>query len=335
MDSHISDLFKILLFFATLTLSAFLSSSETAIFSLKAKDLFHIRYKNPRKYEIITGLLSNAEDFIAMLLILNEFSNIFASILFANIFQSIFGNKYVAVSSGIVVFLLLLFGEITPKSWAVKNNILISLAFAKPLNMLFKATKPIVKVFITIINVFKKIFFKNLHQENVLTITEKEFKSIVSSAKNIFDSQERQMIENVFKFEEKQIKDIMVPLRRVLMFEANTKVESLMKALENINFNRIPIYKQKRNNIVGILYIKDLIKRKWKEGIDNKETIASLARKPMFINYNTKIDRAFKIMLKRKTHLWVVVDDHKNSVGIVSIQDIMEEIVGEIEDDAN
>ncbi|WP_291492600.1 DUF21 domain-containing protein, partial [Desulfurella sp.] len=127
MGLDISDLFKISLFIVTLAISAFLSSSE------KAKHLFHIRYKNQKTYEIITNLLSNSESFITMLLILNEFVNIFASILFANIFQSLFGNKYLAISSGIVVFLLLLFGEITPKSIAVKNNIFISTLFARPL----------------------------------------------------------------------------------------------------------------------------------------------------------------------------------------------------------
>lgn len=335
MDLHISELFKIILFFIVLSLSAFLSSSETAIFSLRAKHLFHIRYKNQKAYEIITNLLTNSESFITMLLVLNEFTNIFASILFANIFQTLFGNKYLAISSGIVVFLLLLFGEITPKSFAVKNNILISIIFAKPLYILFKLTLPIVRIFTIIINFFKSIFFKNLQQENVLTITEKEFKNIVATSKNIFDSQEQQMIENVFKFEEKQIKDIMVPLRKVLMFEASTKIESFIKHFENIKYNRIPIYRQKRNNIIGILYIKDLIKRKWENDIDNKETVASIARKPVFISQNTKIDRAFKYMIKRKIHLLVVVDNHKTSVGVVSLQDIMEEIVGEIENDAN
>jgi putative hemolysin len=101
---------------------------------------------------------------------------------------------------------LLLFGEITPKSLAVKNNILISTTFAKPLYILFKLTSPIVHIFTGIINLFKKFFLKNLQQENVLTITEKEFKNIVATSQNIFDFQEQQMIENVFKFEEKQIK---------------------------------------------------------------------------------------------------------------------------------
>ncbi|OSS41351.1 CBS domain-containing protein [Desulfurella amilsii] len=335
MDLHISELFKIILFIIALGLSAFLSSSETAIFSLKAKDLLHIRYKNQKAYEIITNLLTNSESFITMLLILNEFTNIFASILFANIFQTLFGNKYLAISSGIVVFLLLLFGEITPKSLAVKNNVLISTIFARPLYILFKLSLPVVHIFTGIINLFKKIFFKNLQQENVLTITEKEFKNIVATSKNIFDSQEQQMIENVFKFEEKQIKDIMVPLRKVLMFEASTKIESFIKHLENIKYNRIPIYKQKRNDIVGILYIKDLIKRKWEYGIDNKETVAFIARKPAFISQNIKIDMAFKYMIKRKIHLLVVVDNHKTSIGVVSLQDIVEEIVGEIENDTN
>ncbi|AHF97853.1 MAG: CNNM domain-containing protein [Desulfurella sp.] len=335
MDLNISDLFKILLFIITLALSAFLSSSETAIFSLKAKHLFHIRYKNQKTYEIITNLLSNSESFITMLLILNEFVNIFASILFANIFQALFGNKYLAISSGIVVFLLLLFGEITPKSIAVKNNIFISTLFARPLYILFKITSPIVSIFTSIINFFKRFLFKNLKQENVLTITEKEFKNIVANSKNIFDKQEQQMIENVFEFEEKQIKDIMIPLRKVLMFEANTKVDSFIKHLSNLKYNRIPIYKQKRNNIVGVLYVKDLIKKKWAFDIDENQTILSLARKPIFINYNIKIDRAFKFMIKRKSHLLIVVDDHRSSIGVVSLQDIIEEIVGEIENDTN
>lgn len=335
MDLHISEAFKILLFIITVALSAFFSSSETAIFSLKAKHLFHIRYKNPQTYEIITNLFANLENFITMLLVLNEFVNIFASILFANIFQTIFGNKYLAISSGIVVFILLLFGEITPKSLAVKNNILISTIFAKPLYILFKLTMPIVKTFSAIIKLFRKLFLKNLQQESILTITEKEFKDIIESSKDVFDPQDQQMIENVFKFEEKQIKDIMVPLRKTLMFESNTKIESFMKHIEKINYNRIPIYKQKRNQIVGVLYVKDLIKRKWEFDIDSKETILSIARKPLFINNNVKIDKAFKLMIKNKMHLLVVIDDRKTSIGIVSLQNIMEEIVGEIERDTN
>ncbi|MGC8501802.1 MAG: CNNM domain-containing protein [Desulfurella sp.] len=316
-------------------LSAFFSSSETAIFSLKAKHLLHIRHKNPEAYEIITNLLANLENFITMLLVLNEFVNIFASILFANIFQTIFGNKYLAISSGIVVFILLLFGEITPKSLAVKNNILISTIFAMPLYMLFKIAMPIVKTFSAIIKLFRKFFLKNLQQESILTITEKEFKDIIESSNNVFDPQEQQMIENVFKFEEKQIKDIMVPLRRTLMFEANTKIESFIKHIDKINYNRIPIYKQKRNQVMGVLYVKDLIKRKWEFDIDSKETILSISRKPLFINQNVKIDKAFKLMIKNKMHLLVVIDDHKTSIGIVSLQNIIEEIVGEIERDTN
>lgn len=326
---------EILLQFFTLiillTLSSFFSSSETALMSLSKIRVRYMMDEGIKNAYYINKLIENPSKMLSTILIGNNIANIGASALATSIAINLWGNTGVGIATGIMTVLVIIFGEITPKSLAAENSERVALRVAKPIYALTLILNPLIKVLMYLTNIFLKLLgVKNT--DNLPSITEEELKSMVnvSQEEGVLEVEEKEMIYNVFQFGDSQIKDVMVPRTDMISADVTSSYDELITMLKNEQFSRIPIYEDSYDNIIGILYVKDLMFADVKTDNFN---IKDYMREPYFTYEFKNTSDLFAEMRKEKIHISIVLDEYGGTAGIVTIEDLIEEIVGEIEDE--
>ncbi|WP_330577646.1 HlyC/CorC family transporter [Alkaliphilus serpentinus] len=324
---HIRGLILVLL----LLLSGFFSASETALMALSKIRIRHMLEEKIDKAELIHYLTERPGKLLSSILIGNNAVNIGASALATSIAIDYYGNEGVAIATAIMTVLVLIFAEITPKSIAAKKAERVSLSIIRPLSLIITLLNPIVIVFTYITSAILKIFGVRLDVEKPF-ITEDELKTIVnvSHEEGVLEVDEKQMIHNVFGFGDMSIRDVMVQRTDITAFEINTPYHEIITDFKEEQFSRYPIYDDSIDNIVGILYMKDLF---FAEGVDGEFHIKNYMRKPYYTFEFKKIREVFKEMKKNRNHIAVVLDEYGGTAGIVTMEDMLEEIVGEIQDE--
>lgn len=323
----VSLLIVLLLFF-----SAAISASEIAFFSLSPKDLKETEKTKTRIGKIILELIKNPKELLAAILIANNFVNISIVILSSYLTSQLydFGENYLfafLLQVIAVTFLILFFGEMLPKVYATKNAFKLASLLAFPMFVLKKIFKPMSSILIMSSSFIDKRIKKAQYTGNVrdlshaLELTTQEKKT---------NGQEHKILKGIVKFGNTDVKQIMKPRTDVDAFEYNTDFKTLLAEILESGHSRIPIYKNSFDNIAGILYIKDLLPH-----FDKDETFKwqNLIRPPFFVPETKKIDDLLKEFQEKKNHLAIVVDEYGGTSGIVTLEDIMEEIVGDITDE--
>ncbi|WP_281297576.1 gliding motility-associated protein GldE [Flavobacterium limnophilum] len=316
--------------FALLFCSALVSGAEVALFSLSAKDIDDTLQEHPSKGKIISELLEKPKKLLATLLVANNFINIGVVILFSYVGHNIFS----AITSPIlkfilevilVTFLILLFGEILPKVYASRNNIKFSKWIAYPIAVLDKLLSPISlpmrKVTIYLHNKLgkQKTNFSVDQLSQALELTDTEETS----------SEEQKILEGIVTFGNTDAKQVMSPRMDIFALEIEESFQNIYSKIVEKGFSRIPVYRDNIDQIEGVLFVKDLLRHIDKEEFDWK----TLIREPFFIPENKKIDNLLKDFQNMKSHLAIVVDEYGGTSGLVSLEDIIEEIVGDISDE--
>ena len=227
--------------------------------------------------------------------------------------------------------LVLIFGEITPKSIAKQKSEQVALKVSKPVQFCVAVFKPFVAMFTAISSVFIRLFGGDPKATEPF-ITEEELKTMVgvSEEEGVLEDVEKEMIFNVFDFADLQVKDVMVQRVDVTAIDVNDGYEDILKVIQEDQFSRIPVYDDTIDDIVGVLNVKDLIiadKR------DCKFKVTDYMREPLYTFEFKKITELFNEMKKSRNHMAVVLDEYGGTVGIVTIEDVVEEIVGDIEDE--
>lgn len=312
-------------------LSAFFSSSETALISLSKIRLRTMVEEDVKNADVVSNLIDKPNKLLGAILIGNNVVNIGASALATSAAISIFGSKGVAISTVVMTLLLLIFGEVTPKSLAAQNAEAASLKVAKPIYFITIILKPFVYVLTIITNGLIKLLGGNVSEKQPL-ITEEELKSIVnvSHEEGVLEGDERQMIYNVFEFGDSQAKDVMTPRTNMAAVSIDSSYCELVKFLKEENFSRIPVYEDDIDDIVGIMHIKDLIFY-----MDNKEnfTLRDIIR-PAYFTYEFKPTvELFDDMRLNRFPIAIILDEYGGTAGMVTTEDLVEEIVGEIKDE--
>lgn len=317
---------------ATLLLfaSAFVSASEVAFFSLEPSDIQEIRSRKHINDIVVETLLERSEYLLATILIANNFVNVAVVMLFTFAFHNFFSFEDFPLLGFILetvalTFLLLLFGEIIPKSYAKKNALGYVRRSGPTLSVIGKIVRPLAKVLVGSTGLINRLTSKN---RNNTPSVDDLYKALELTSDSI--SEEKEMLTEIIKFYNKTANEIMTPRVDMADIDIKQNFHEVIKFIIDSGYSRIPVYVQTEDHIKGILYIKDLIPY-----IDKPATFRwqSLIRSAYFVPETKKIDDLLEEFRANKMHMAIVVDEFGGTSGLVTMEDILEEIVGEISDE--
>lgn len=330
-------IFEVITLLGFIILSAFFSGSETALFSLNKLQLKKMQKEDGNNWRVksIVRLLDDPQRTLISILIGNMFVNISATSLATYLAIVFFGNIGIGIASGIMIFTILVFGEIVPKSLAVANAETISKRVARPIEIISLVLFPLIKFFKMIIIALYYLFGKKSLKVKK-EITQEDLITLIDAGKDegVIEEEEKKMIKNIFEFGDTMVKEVMIPRVDMAYISSDTKIGSILKLIKKMGHSRIPVYEDTIDNIIGILYAKDLlgIYEQWytsKEKFDLKEII----REAYFVPENKKIDELLDIFQKDRIQIAIAVDEYGGTAGLVTMEDVVEEVVGEIIDE--
>ncbi len=319
-----------------LILSAFFSGSETALFSLNKLQLKKMQKEESGwRVNSIIKLLHDPQKTLITILTGNMFVNIAASSLATYLAIKLFGNVGIGIAGGIMIFMILVFGEIIPKSLAISNAETIAKKIARPVEIISSFLFPLIFFLKIIINALYYFFGKKKVKEKK-EITEEDLITLINVGKDegVIEEEEKKMIRNIFEFGDTMVKEVMVPRVDMACIPSEAKLNSILRLIKKMGHSRIPVYKETIDNIIGILYTKDLlvVYEQWyksKEKFDLKKII----RRAYFVPENKKIDDLLDIFQRDKIQIAIAIDEYGGTAGLVTMEDVVEEIVGEIIDE--
>jgi len=315
-----------------LGLSGFFSGLEVALVGVRKSKVVQLFNEKKKGSKALHKLKSNPSWMMSSVNLGNNLVNVGASALATSVAIRLFGNEGLGIAIGVMTFLILIFGEITPKTYCNANSTKIALRYA-PILLGFSYTfYPVVKFFEIVTKGVVKLTGSSYTPP---PITEEEIKGVIDQGmeEKAIEKEEMELVHGALKFDDTVIRSVMTP--RTKMFSLNSKM-LLFEALPQINqsgHSRIPIYGNTSDDIVGFIHVRDVLKELEK---DNKmASLEQIARKPVFASQEKMVSALLKEMKGRKTHMAIVVDEHGGVEGIVTLEDLLEEIVGEIEDETD
>ncbi len=320
---------KIIALIILLSFSAFFSGSETALFSLSRLRIRRLEERKRRGIEVVKRLLEDPHRLITTILIGNMIVNTSASTLVTAIAIDRLGQIGPAVAIGVMTFLLLVFGEITPKTYAVQNAETISLLVARPLELFSIIILPLRRTLESISALFLSLL-RSKHPPRVPSVTEDEIKTmvIVGEREGILGEEEKEMIHSIFKFTDTRAFEAMIPRTDMVCLEADATVGEALDLIKKTGYSRIPVYQESVDNMVGIVYAKDILSHFKRENYQLK--LRDLVHPPYFIPETKRIPSLLKEFQERRIQMALVVNEYGGIEGLVTLEDLVEEIVGEI-----
>jgi len=311
--------------------SMIFSAAESAFLSINKLRVRFLRNKKNKTAIRVWKLLNNKEKLINTLLVGNNIVNISLSAILSYIAIQLFGNAGVGIATFITTMLLLIFGEITPKTIATHHPEPIVFFFSGLISVMEIILAPLVFVFTKISRLVLKPFKVN-EKKSKVSFTEEEIKTFieVGSEQGILEKNEKNMMHRVFKFTDLAAKDIMIPRKKIKALKLNETYNSIIELSERFGISRFPVYKDDIDDIVGILYIKDLLF--YKDNISSF-TVQKVMRPPLFILETKKMSSIQQMLRENKQSMAVVIDEYSGTYGVLTTEDIAREIFGPISDE--
>ncbi len=307
-----------------------ISGSEVALFSLNQTDLDDLSKKNSSTAKVISELLAKPKKLLATILVANNFINIGIVILFSYSLNSVFSViestllKFI-VEVVLVTFLLLLFGEVLPKVYASRNNVKFACFIAYPISILDKVLSPVSIPLRSITNFIQEKLGKQKTNFSVDQLSQ----ALELTSSDDTSQEEQKLLEGIVSFGNTDTKQVMSPRIDLFALDIEETFAEIFPKIVEKGYSRIPVYRDNIDHIEGVLFIKDLIPHINKKEFDWK----TLLREPFFVPENKKLDNLLKDFQGMKSHLAIVVDEYGGTSGIVSLEDVIEEIVGDISDE--
>ncbi len=319
----------ILITILLLILSGIFSATETAYTSISLIQETMLKEENNKLSIRTIKLLKKRGLLITTILIGNNLVNIAASSLVTAMTIKYFGEIYISLSAGILTLLVLIFSEITPKQIALHNNITIARLMSYPMSFLLIVLYP----FVIITSGFSKLITKIFNKKNTKLISVQGLRQIVDFAEDqgVVDPNESELLQRVLHFNDTKVKTIMTHRTNVFSLDSNTTVKEAMSLVLEKKFSRIPIYEDNTENVIGILTIKNLLDAIAKNEENNP--ISKYAIEPIYVLEHKKIDQVFEILQKGKIKCAIVLDEFGGFSGLCSMEDIVEELFGELFDE--
>lgn len=327
-----SILIQIAILIILLIGSGFFSASETSLMSLSKIRLRHMQDEGVKGAKRVSSLIEDPNSLLGSILVGNNVVNIAATSISTSLFITLLGSDGVPVATAVMTILVLIFGEITPKTIAANNSEKVAIFVSKPIKVIIFILRPIVWVF----NLITGLIFKILGVKDKGAqpyITEEELKTMVnvSHEEGVLEIEERQIINNVFQFGDMQAKEAMVQRLDMVAINSLDTYDDIIEKFKEEKLSRLPVYEDSIDDIIGILNIKDVI------FLDDEEiqefNIKNYIREPFFTYEFKKITQLLEEMKIEKSQMAIVVDEYGGTAGLITIEDLVEVIVGDIEDE--
>ncbi|MDD3252677.1 MAG: hemolysin family protein [Lachnospiraceae bacterium] len=330
LDSGDSTGIQICAVVVLLALSAFFSSAETALTTVNKMRIRTLADAGEERAQTLTKVIENPAKMLSTILIGNNIVNISASALMTTLTMQLFGSQAVGVATGVLTLLILVFGEITPKTLSTLYSENVALAYAPVIYVLMVILTPV----IFFVNQFSYVVLLLLRvdpNKKRDAITEDELRTIVevSHEEGVIESEEKKMINNVFDFGDSVARDVMVPRIDMVLVDVNATYEELLDVFREEKFTRIPVYEDSTDNVIGIVNMKDLLLYDKSQAF----SIRSLLREPLYTYEYKKTAELMVEMRKTFNNIVIVLDEYGATAGLITLEDMLEEIVGEIRDE--
>ena len=324
------DWFSYILLVILIALSAFFSASETAYTTVNKIRLQNYVDAGSKKAKTALFIAENYDRTLTTILIGNNIVNIGASSIATLLFVKLFGPSGAAISTAVMTILILIFGEVLPKSFAKESSEKFALAFSRPLRILMTVFWPVVFLFIQLKKVAKHI--SPIKEEETPTVTEQELKFIVESIEDegVLEKQESELVQHALEFDEKTVQEVLTPRVDMTTLDIEDDLQTNIGLVLTERFSRIPFCRGTSDRIIGILHTKDLLEALVRgDAID----LASMVQPAFFVYKTKKLSSLLTDFKRNKTHVAIVTDDYGGTVGMVTMEDLLEELVGDIWDE--
>ena len=313
-----------------LLLSAFFSSAETAMTTVNKIRIKTLADEENKRAQTLLKILEHSGKMLSAILIGNNVVNLSASALATSLALRLFGNAAVGIVTGILTLLVLIFGEITPKTLATIHAEKLALSYSSIIWNMMRILTPVIflveqlsMLFLRLLRIDSKAGENAMTEEELLTLVD------MSHEDGVIESEERQIIYNVFEFGDAQAKDVMVPRVDMVSVSLDDTYDTVVSIFRKEKFTRLPVYENDRDNIVGILNVKDLLFLEDRKNFH----ISSILYEPYFTYEFKKISELLMEMREKSVSLTIVLDEYGTAVGMITLEDLLAELVGEIRDE--
>ncbi|MDD5662010.1 MAG: hemolysin family protein [Candidatus Omnitrophica bacterium] len=321
----------ILLFTILAILSFFFAVAETAVIALSKIRLRHMVSKGIKRAQSIQNLVTRLDKFIAAILVGNDFVNIAMSAIVTVLFVPLFGSGLGAtIATFTTTLFVLIVCDITPKMLAAKHTEKSALITAPLMEAFIKALNPVIIFFVSISNFILRIFKIGPTKRSPL-ITEEELRLMIEVGKDegVLSDEERQMLHRIFEFGDTRVSDVMVPRDKMVAVNVNTTPEELLNIFVEEGHARLPVYSGDRDNVLGIIYARDLLYILRDKGLF---LLQDLVHKAYYVLESMRVNELLRKFQTDKIQIAIVIDSNQKTLGLITLEDLTEEIVGEIEE---
>ena len=311
-------------------MSAFFSSTETALTTVNKIRVRTLAENGDKQAEYVLKIIEDPSKMLSAILIGNNVVNLYASSLATVLATHIWGNKIVGIATGILTLLILIFGEITPKTVATIQAERIAFRFAKIIYYIMTVLTPVIFVVNQLSFLVLKLLRVDVKAKGE-SITEDELRTIVevSHEEGVIESEEKKMINNVFDFGDAVARDVMLPKVNMTFVDVDATYDELMEVFRSEKYTRYPVYEETTDNVIGVLNIKDIFLKGGEEGF----SVRKYLRKPLYTYEFKKVAELMREMRKAAISIVIVLDEYGSTVGLITLEDMLEEIVGDILDE--
>lgn len=324
-----SDILQLVILVLLLSASAFFSSAETALMTSNKLRIRNLAENGDKRAEKVLEITANTDKMLSAILIGNNIVNLSASALSTTLTLKLFGSSLVGIATGILTFLILVFGEITPKNVASKNAENMALKYIGIISVLVIILTPVIYIVNKVAGIVISLFIKNNDDNNMVTEDELRAMVEVSHEDGVIEKEEKKMIVNVVDFGDTVAGDIMLPRVDMVMVSVESSYGEILKIFREERYTRIPVYEESPDNVIGILNVKDFLLIEDKENFSVKEHL----REPLYTYEYKKTSSLMVDMRKTGANIVIVLDEYGTTVGLITLEDMLEEIVGEIRDE--
>jgi len=325
-----SSIIQIIIIILLIMLSAFFSSAETAFTTINRIHIRSLVEDGNKQAKKVSDLLENSGKLLSAVLIGNTIVNISASALVTTFVMNSYGSAATGIATGLLTILVLIFGEIAPKTAATIHAEKIALSYAKAIAFVMFVLTPVI-IIINKLSKYALKFFRIDSSKKKKLMTEDELRTIVTVGHEdgIIESEERRIINNLFDFGDSQAKDIMIPRIDMTLASVDSTYDEILEIFRSEKYTRIPIYEDTVDNVIGIINVKDLLLFDTRDAFH----IRGILREPYFTYEYKNTSELLAELRKTSNNITIVIDEYGSTVGMITLEDLLEEIVGEIRDE--
>ena len=330
------DWLTFLIVILLLAASAFFAASETALTGASRASMLRLSKQGNRDAAVVSSLIGMRERLIGALLLGNNIANIGASALATGMFTSWFGEVGVLYATAVMTIMVVIFAEVLPKTIAINAPDRMSLAVARPMRLMMYVLGPLLTVIEAVVRVLVRMFGIKIGANQPLLSPTERLRGAVDllHSEGKVEKHDRDMLGGLLDLRELQVSDVMVHRTEMVMVNADLPPEELVNEVLASEYTRIPLWRDKPENIIGVLHAKDLLRAiRASDGEVSRVDVASIALPPWFVPEMRPVSEQLKAFRRRKTHFALVVDEYGEVEGLVTLEDILEEIVGDISDE--